>query len=171
MAALPKTLTPKEVKEIIARGYPAVENILPDLVLLLCNQNSGYMEEVADFLQSVGHSVVPHVKEALIDTGSSLAEWQSALIETQVKKWPSEWVADIEEELDDLAWYGTTGYDVDLEALELLAKNHLSRHDLLTMLIQIKKEICQHRLDKLQKITQYLNLPETDAPSTDPAKL
>jgi hypothetical protein len=144
-----------EAEEIIAKGRSAATERLPELVAWLANQNSPGFSEIAEYLTSLGEAVVPHVKSALQEI-DQLGEWHSALLFTQVRHWPREWLAEIEEELDDLAWYGSERWEVDEDAAYLLAKNNLGDHDNLKELIKRKREVCFSRLKRLDEIEQYL---------------
>ena len=98
---------------------------------------------------------MPHVKSALQEI-DQLGEWHSALLFTQARQWPREWLAAIEDELDNLAWYGSERWEVDEDAAYLLAKNNLGDHDNLKELIKRKREVCFSRLKRLDEIEQYL---------------
>jgi hypothetical protein len=144
-----------EAEEIIAKGHSAATERLPELVAWLANQNSPGFSEIAEYLTLLGEVVVPHVKSALQEIDQS-REWHSALLFTQVRHWPREWLAEIEEELNDLAWYGSERWEVDEDAAYLLAKNNLGNRDNLKKLIRRKKEMCHSRLKRLDEIEQYL---------------
>ncbi|HVN14579.1 MAG TPA: DUF5071 domain-containing protein, partial [Anaerolineales bacterium] len=68
MSNNPKKDNLKEAKAIIAAGPQAASERLPELVAWLCDTNSPGYDEIAKFLPSLGHSVVPHIKAVLAKT-------------------------------------------------------------------------------------------------------
>jgi hypothetical protein len=161
MSNNPKQHTLEEAKAIIAAGPQIASERLPELVAWLCNTNSRGFSEIAEFLRSLGHSVVPHVK-AVIGTTDNLGEWQSAVLFTQVRHWPSEWLSEVEEELDDVALYGSANWDVDIDGLSILVNNHLGNRDHLQWQIARMKEHCHSRLKKLDELEKQM---QTQSPS------
>ena len=150
-----KQHTLSEAREIISKGYPAVKEMLPHLMAWLGNINSSGYSEIAEFLLSIGRPVVPHIKRAL--QLNDVGEWHSSILYTQVRHWPREMVADVEEELDDLMWYGSEGWEVDIDAAWLLAKNNLGDRDRMLAEIKRKKESCYKRVKELEKLEEYLS--------------
>jgi hypothetical protein len=154
----PKKHTLEKAKAIIAAGAPTASERLPELVTWLSDQNSPGYSEIAEFLPSLGHIVVTHIKEALKKT-DNLGEWQSAILFTQVRHWPREWLVEIEGELDELAWHGSSNWDVDIDAASILVKNHLGNRDNLQMLITRQKKHAHSRLKKLNELEQQMQMP------------
>jgi hypothetical protein len=160
MIPAPKRRTLAEAKELIADGYPAVAELLPQLVAWLSDQNSSGFSEMAEFLLSIERPVIPHIKKALrLDT---VGEWHCALLYNQVRHWPREWVKEVEEELVDLAWNGTSNWGVDTQAIWLLAKNGLGNRQTLLSLVTEKKQGRYSELAELAKLEHYLASAETE---------
>jgi len=158
MSNNPKKDRLKEAKAIIAAGSQAASERLPELVKWLCDTNSPGYDEIARFLPSLGHNVVPHIK-AVLEKTDDLGEWQSAILFTQVKHWPREWLVEIENELDDVTLYGSSNRDVDLDSLSIMIENHLGKRDSLKWLIARMKEHCFSRLKKLDELEQQMQAP------------
>ena len=155
MSNNPKRHMLEKAKAIIEAGLPTVNERLPELVAWLCDQNSPGFNEIAEYLPSLGHIVVPHIKAALEKT-DDLGEWQSAILFTQVRHWPREWLVEIENELDDLVWHGSSKWDVDTDAASILVENQLGNRDNLQLLITRKKEHCLSRLKKLDELERQI---------------
>jgi hypothetical protein len=162
----PQNDTLEEAKAIIAAGPAAAREQLPKLVTWLCNPNGPGFSEIAEFLRSLGHSVVPHIKAVLAKT-DGLGEWQNAILFTQVRHWPREWLVEIQDELDDLVWYGSPTWGVDEDAALILVENSLGNRENLQWLITRMKEGCLSRLKRLDEIEQKLRSVPSDGHSLE----
>ncbi|CAG1002344.1 hypothetical protein ANRL2_04159 [Anaerolineae bacterium] len=165
MSNNPKSRRREEAKAIVSAGPQAASDRLPELVTWLSDQNSPGFFEIAEFLPSLGHVVVPHIKAALQEM-DDLGEWQSAILFTQVRHWPRAWLVEIQDELDDLVWYGSQNWGIDEDAALILAENGLGDRDRLQLLITRKREGCLSRLKKLDEIEQKLRSASSSSEPT-----
>ena len=159
MSTKPKRHSLDEAKEIIQKGYPAVEPILPYLVAWLSNTNSSGYSEIANFLLSIGDPVVPHVKKALQETEkdySGIGEWHSSLLFTQARHWPKEMVLEIEEELDDLTDNGDMRWNVHIDAARIMITHGLGDMKTLSWQIQQWKRVSLENLKELEELENAL---------------
>lgn len=148
----PKSTWITQANEIIARGYPAVDALLPELVAWLKDINWPGAQPIAEFLVSIGSPVVPHVKSVLQEKDRV---WQYFVLNWLVDQWPREMVAQLVPELMHLIWL-TDGEEVDIAALRQLAKHRLGDCDKVSRAIALKQQTYRSLLSELDEIEQYM---------------
>lgn len=75
-ALLPRNkLDTKQANAVVARGYPAVASILPELFTWIQDCNWPVAHIIAPFLASIGLPVVPYVKNVLLADDNIWKYW------------------------------------------------------------------------------------------------
>ncbi len=138
---------------IIAKGYPNNSDELEYLVLYLSNINGRGYDEVIEYLRSIGEPVIPYIKKYL--QTSSEDELHSSLLFTIVRYWPKEWIEKIVNELNDLAWLGNWGVDID--AIEILIKNGFAKMGNPKFLIDSMIQGCDRKRKDLENLKRILD--------------
>ncbi len=140
---------------IIAKESPANTDELRYLVLYLSDINSIGYSEIIEYLKKIGEPIIPLIKNNLYI--SSEGEFHSSLLHSIVKDWPKERVEKIQEELDQLAWYGNPDWGVDIDAMKILIKNGMAKKDYLKRLINNKIQSCIRRQKELEIIKEQID--------------
>ncbi len=109
---------------------------LPNLLVWLQDLNWPGARRVADVLMALGAPVLPPVR--LVLQGSDRG-WQYWVLTMLVGRWPRDLVAQLEPELNALAYLDTHAAEVDVLALAQLARHHLIEPGALDRLIAHKR--------------------------------
>jgi len=108
--------------EAVAAGFPAVEPILPDLLVWLQDYNWPVSRPLIPFLVSIGKPLIPEVRKILQTTDDTWKYWVLGCI---VEEWSAELISDLKPDLDRIARTPTSGEvseEVDRKAREILEK-------------------------------------------------
>jgi hypothetical protein len=108
--------------EAVAAGFPAVEPILPDLLVWLQDYNWPVSRPLIPLLISVGKPLIPEIRKVLRTTDDTWKYWVLGCI---VEVWSPELIAELKADLDRIATTPTPGErseEVDLKAREVLEK-------------------------------------------------
>jgi hypothetical protein len=118
--------------EIIGKGYPSVDYLLPDLFEWLKDMNWPGALKIADFLITIGEPVIPHVKKVLT---SMYNECKSNVISFVVRELPATLIERLEDELIDLAHLNTPG-GLGLQIIEILVGKEIGdKNELMKMVL------------------------------------
>lgn len=144
-----KSLWENKANMIVALGYPAVADNLPELLHWLQDMNWPGSRTISEFLVSIGTPLVPYILEILNGNDEDWIYW--ILIEL-VSKWDSGTVAPLEPALMRFAQFPYHADDLDLIALRLLAKNKLGNLDTLKQQVESKKQSMEYRIRELAEV-------------------
>ncbi len=142
----------KQAQELVAHGWPALADRMPELLSWLEDPNCTAYPVVADFLASVGAPIVPHLRETLAGRDD---EVKGALIRSVLGELPRDAVAELGAELLRIA----RGWDVEdahIDALDLLARHRIGDPAVLQRLIANKRSACETTLRELAEIEASL---------------
>lgn len=141
------------VEAIAARGYPAVEPILFDLLKWIRVESWPVAKPTCDFLASIGAQLAPQVKEALGSRDSGL---KAAVLRRVVSEWSSEDVSGLAPQLFLIATDGQS-WGADLLALGLLARHGIGDPEWIAAWLDFKREYHEERLAEVAAILGILN--------------
>ena len=142
-----------QAEAIVALGYPAVADHLPDLLVWLQDRNWPGSTTIEGFLLAIGTPVIPHVRSIL--QGSDRV-WQYWVLSGLVPEWPKEMVREIEPELESLLWARGEGEGVEVEAMRLLTRQGLGNRDKVSRAAKHRRREAQSLLQDLDEIDEYL---------------
>ena len=139
------------IAAIAARGYPAVEPILLELIDWIRSDLWPVARPAMEFLASLGPRLVPQIAHVL-DGGD---EWLKAVVLREfVSTWPADAVRRLDAGLDRAAIHGQSG--ADLIALRLLAQHGLRDPDWIMERLDTKQTHHERRLAEIAEIRGML---------------
>ena len=104
------------IEAITARGYPAVQPILLDLLKWIRDESWPVAKPTREFLATIGPRLAPQVREVLGSRSDSL---KARVLQQIVSEWPPEAVRGLSDQLFLIATDGQS-WGADLLALRLL---------------------------------------------------
>jgi hypothetical protein len=140
------------IEAIAARGYPAVQPILLDLLKWIRQESWPVAKAASDFLVTLGPRLAPQVREAL---GSRDVSLKAAVLRQIVSGWPIEDVRGLSDQLFLIATDGQS-WGADLLALRLLAQHRIGDPEWVTGWLEFKREYHQMRLSEIAEILRLL---------------
>lgn len=150
------------IEAIAARGYPAVEPILLDLLKWTRHDHWPVAKPAREFLASLGGRLAPEVHEAL---GSSDAALKAAVLRHIVSQWSSDDVHAVSSRLFMIATDGQS-WGADLLALRLLAQHGIGDPEWIAGWLGFKREFHEGRLADIAGVFDVLKgkeLPDASA--------
>jgi hypothetical protein len=139
------------VEAIAARGYPAVEPILLDLLKWARHDYWPVAKPAREFLASLGGQLAPQVDEAL---GSSDAGMKNAALQI-VSQWPRDDVRGLSGRLLLIATDGQS-WGADLLALRLCAQHGIGDPEWIAGWLAFKREYHERRLADIAGVFDML---------------
>jgi Domain of unknown function (DUF5071) len=139
------------VDSLIARGYPSIEPILPDVLKWIRQPDWPVAGPLSKFLLSLGPSLLPHIHK--IFSSPRDEAWKAEILRTIVQYWPKEHVAEVKSYLTMLATHGQS-WGVDLISLRLLARHQLVDRDWIAGWLDFKSEFHREQLQEIESIRQ-----------------
>jgi hypothetical protein len=140
------------VEAIAARGYPAVEPILLDLLKWIRIESWPVAKPACEFLVSIGPRLAPQVWEVL---GSRDDAWKAVVLRQIVSGWPADEVRDLSSQLFLIATDGQS-WGADLLALRLLAQHGIGDPEWIAGWLGFKREHHEKRLAEIEEILGIL---------------
>jgi hypothetical protein len=140
------------IEAIAARGYPAVEPILLDLLKWIRQDSWPVAKPACEFLVAIGPRLAPQVREAL---GSRDVGLKAAVLRQIVSQWPTEAVHGLSDQLFLIATDGQS-WGADLLALRLLAQHRLGDPEWIAGWLEFKREYHQGRLSDIAEVFRIL---------------
>jgi hypothetical protein len=113
----------ENARAIIAKGYPAIAPVLPELMKWLQDPNWPIHRLIAPFLATIGEPLIPHVRDVLASNDDG---WKYQVLEHLVATSPEIALA-VHEELTRTAVAPTS--DEKAEEVDQIAKNILALSD------------------------------------------
>ena len=140
------------IEAIAARGYPAVEPILLDLMKWTRHDHWPVAKPVREFLASLGGQLAPEVHHAL---GSSDPALKAAVLQHIVTHWPSDDVRGVGSRLLLIATDGQS-WGADLLALRLCAQHGIGDPEWIAGWLAFKREYHEGRLADIAEVSDIL---------------
>jgi uncharacterized protein DUF5071 len=140
------------IEAITARGYPAVQPILLDLLKWIRDESWPVAKPTREFLATIGPRLAPQVREILGSRSDSL---KAQVLQQIVSEWPTEAVRGLSDQLFLIATDGQS-WGADLLALRLLAQHRIGDPEWITGWLQFKREHHQKRLSEIAEIRRML---------------
>jgi hypothetical protein len=151
------------IEAIAARGYPAMEPILLDLLKWTRHDHWPVAKPAREFLASLGGQLAPEVHEAL---GSSDAALKAAVLRHVVSQWSSDDVHGVSSRLFMIATDGQS-WGADLLALRLLAQHGIGDPEWIAGWLGFKREYHERRLADIAEIFDVLKSKELPDAAAD----
>jgi hypothetical protein len=139
------------IEAITARGYPAVQPILFDLLKWARHDDWPVAKPAREFLASLGGQLAPQVDEAL---GSSDTGMKRAALQI-VSRWPRDDVRGVASRLLMIATDGQS-WGADLLALRLCAQHGIGDPEWIAGWLGFKREYHERRLADIAEISAML---------------
>ena len=140
------------VEAIAARGYPAVQPILLDLLKWIRDESWPVAKPACEFLVSIGPRLAPEVMEVL---GSRNDILKAVVLRQIVNGWPTDDVSNLSSQLFLIATDGQS-WGADLLALRLLAKHGIGDPEWISAWLQFKREHHEKRLAEIDEVLSIL---------------
>lgn len=140
------------IEAIRARGYPAVQPILLDLLKWIRVESWPVAKPACEFLVTIGPRLAPQVHEVL---GSRDDSWKAVVLRQIVSGWPSDDVRGLSPRLFLIATHGQS-WGADLLALRLLAQHGIGDPEWITGWLEFKREHHEKRLAEIGEILRVL---------------
>ena len=140
------------VKAIAARGYPAVQPILLDLLKWIRDDSWPVAKPACEFLVSIGPRLAPEVMEVL---GSRNDILKAVVLRQIVSGWPTDDVSNLSSQLFLIATDGQS-WGADLLALRLLAQHGIGEPAWISAWLQFKREHHEKRLAEIEEVLGIL---------------
>lgn len=140
------------IETIAARGYPAVQPILLDLLKWIRVESWPVAKPACEFLVTIGPRLAPQVREVLASRDDS---WKAVVLRQIVSEWPSDDVRGLSDQLFLIATDGQS-WGADLLALRLLAQHGIGDPDWITGWLEFKRDHHEQRLSDIAKILRML---------------
>ena len=141
------------IEAIAARGYPAVEPILLDLMKWIRVRSWPVAKPSCEFLASIGPRLAPQVEQVL---GSRDDVLKAVVLREFVSRWPGDDVRGLSAQLSMIATDGQS-WGADLIALRLLAQHGLSDPEWIDGWLQFKREHHEKRLADIAEVVRILD--------------
>ena len=141
------------IEAITARGYPAVQPILRDLLKWIRQDSWPVAKPVREFLVTIGPRLAPQVREAL---GSHDGSLKAVVLRQIVSEWPGDNVRSLSDQLFLIATDGQS-WGADLLALRLLAKHGIGDPAWIAGWLEFKR---RHHEERLSDIAEILGMLE-----------
>ena len=146
------------IEAIAARGYPAVQPILPDLLKWIRQDSWPVAKPILEFLVTIGPRLAPQVREAL---GSQDGSLKAVVLRQIVSEWPGDDVRGLSDQLFLIATDGQS-WGADLLALRLLARHRIGDPAWIAGWLEFKRRHHEARLSEIAEILQILPDSGTD---------
>jgi Domain of unknown function (DUF5071) len=140
------------IEVIAARGYPAVQPILLDLMKWIRDESWPVAKPACEFLVSIGPRLAPEVLEVLGSRDDSL---KAVVLRKIVDAWSRDDVGSLSSRLFLIATDGQS-WGADLLALRLLARHGIGDPEWITGWLEFKREHHDKRLAEIQEILRIL---------------
>lgn len=140
------------IETITARGYPAVQPILLDLLKWIRDESWPVAKPTCEFLTAIGPRLAPQVREVLGGRSDSL---KAVVLRQIVSGWPSEDVRNLSDQLFLIATDGQS-WGADLLALRLLAQHRIGDPEWIAAWLEFKQQHHEKRLSEIAEIRQML---------------
>jgi hypothetical protein len=140
------------LEAITARGYPAVQPILLDLLKWIRDDSWPVAKPACEFLVSIGSRLVPEVLEVL---GSRDDVLKAVVLRQIVSGWSSDDVSSLSSRLFLIATDGQS-WGADLLALRLLAQHGIGDPEWITGWLEFKREHHEKRLSEIAEILRIV---------------
>jgi hypothetical protein len=140
------------IAAIAARGYPAVQPILLDLLKWIRQESWPVAKPACEFLVSIGPRLAPEVQEVL---GSRDDFLKAAVLREIVSQWPSEDVRQLSPQLFLIATDGQS-WGADLLALRLLVQHGIGDPEWIVGWLEFKREHHEKRMADIAEILRRL---------------
>ena len=150
------------IEAIAARGYPAVEPILLDLLKWTRQDQWPVAKPAREFLASLGGQLAPEVHEALGSSDSGM-KWAALKI---VSEWPREDVRGVSSRLLLIATDGQS-WGADLLALRLCAQHGIGDPEWIAGWLGFKREYHERRLADIAGVFEVLKSKELPDAAVD----
>lgn len=145
------------IAAIAARGYPAVQPILLDLLKWIRDESWPVARPACEFLMSIGPRLAPEVLEVL---GSRDDLLKAVVLRRIVGPWSSDDVRSLSSRLFLVATDGQS-WGADLLALRLLAQHRIGDPAWISGWLAFKREHHEKRLADIDEILRLLEDGET----------
>ena len=139
------------IEVIAARGYPAVEPILFDLLKWTRSDYWPVAKPARTFLASLGGQLAPQVHEALASSDTGM-KWAALRI---VSDWPGDDVRAVSSQLLLVATKGQS-WGADLLALRLCAQHGIGDPEWIAGWLTFKREYHERRLADIAEVVAIL---------------
>ena len=139
------------IEAIVARGYPAVEPILLNLLKWTRQDQWPVAQPAREFLASLGGQLAPEVHEALGSSDSGM-KWAALKI---VSEWPSDDVRGVSSRLLLIATDGQS-WGADLLALRLCAQHGIGDPEWIAGWLGFKRDPPERRLADIAGVFEVL---------------
>jgi len=140
------------IEAIAARGYPAVQPILLDLLKWIRMESWPVAKPAREFLVSIGPRLAPEVQEVL---GSRDGTLKRVVLRDIVSEWPRDDVNGLSPQLLMIATDGQS-WGADLLALRLLAQHGLGDREWIAGWLEFKREHHEKHLADIEEILRML---------------
>lgn len=140
------------IEAIAARGYPAVQPILLDLLKWIRIDSWPVAKPACAFLASIGPQLAPQVWEVL---GSRDDLLKAVVLRQIVSGWPSDDVRALSPQLFLIATDGQS-WGADLLALHLLAQHRIGDPEWIAGWLEFKREHHEKRLAEITETVRVL---------------
>jgi len=150
----PESLMPKNshdienAEKLVRLGYPAVEPVIPEMLMWLQDLNYSVSFVFSPFLSEIGEPLIPHLRKILQSDDNV---WKYSVLRNIVLNWDTCLVKIIEPDLIKLTMIQDLT-EVDIEAIRILIKNKLGDPNKLQSLIKFKKRGYENLLKELSDI-------------------
>lgn len=141
------------INAIAARGYPAVQPILLDLLKWIRDESWPVAKPACEFLISIGERLAPEVLEVL---GSRDDLLKAVILRRIVSRWSRDDVSSLSSPLFQIATDGQS-WGADLLALRLLAQHGIGDSEWIAAWLEFKREHHEKRLADIAEILRMLN--------------
>lgn len=140
------------IETITARGYPAVQPILLDLLKWIRVESWPVAKPACEFLVTIGPRLAPQARKVL---GSRDDRLKAVVLRHIVNEWPSDDVRGLSDQLFLIATDGQS-WGADLLALRLLARHGIGDPEWITGWLEFKREHHETRLSEIAEILRIL---------------